>query len=224
MSGVNKDELIEAYKSGKCIRELSTLYGKAMSTIRYHLNKAGVLRSHKEALKIAKENGRWVPPRTGAKVAFTEEWKNNISKARLGTGKGTSLKSSGYVEYTRGPHKGYSVHRVLMEEHIGRPLLPTEHVHHINGIKDDNRIENLQLMTINEHMSHHAKEKVKSGTNYDISKHAKRGEDNHNSVLTVTQVDQIRSLKGVKKNKEIASMFGVGTSCIKHILTNRTWK
>ena len=79
------------------------------------------------------------------------------SHAKMGS-RGGHTASSGYREvYLEG--RKYYEHRLVMQHHLGRELEPDEHVHHINGDRADNRIENLEILTKSAHHRSHAGER-----------------------------------------------------------------
>lgn len=80
--------------------------------------------------------------------------------------------------------RGYVMeHRLVMESSIGRFLYAHECVHHKNGNKRDNRLRNLQLMTIGEHTRHHTLGKKFPGNGYKMwaTRVAKYGPSGGNS-------------------------------------------
>jgi hypothetical protein len=69
------------------------------------------------------------------------------------------LSSHGYCRVSSSDGRVYE-HRKLVEKHLQRPLTTDEVVHHINGDKTDNRIENLVVMSKADHAKLHTKPRL----------------------------------------------------------------
>ena len=72
--------------------------------------------------------------------------------------KGLTRHSAGYNLFCEPAGKRQLEHRLIVEKFLGRKLRRDEVIHHINGDKADNRIENLQIMDQSEHLKLHQEE------------------------------------------------------------------
>jgi HNH endonuclease len=100
-------------------------------------------------------------------------------------------------------NKRVKEHRYVIEQHIGRYLLPQEVVHHKNGIKDDNRIENLELLSNNsEHLrAHHAE------------KHPRQKPENTATQRLCGRCGTIKSLTSENFTTAKNDMYGFAHTC-----------
>lgn len=109
--------------------------------------------------------------RTPLKPHFSALARENSVKSRIGkiggNNKGGShIDRHGYVQVWMPEHPncrsaGYiHEHRLVMSSYLGRPLKKGENVHHINGRRDDNRIENLELWSTQQPSGQRVSDKI----------------------------------------------------------------
>lgn len=97
--------------------------------------------------KYCSQKCRYADPDFSAPVRGENNW----------NWKGGRVKCQGYVYVKSHDHpnknnQGYVMeHRLVMEKKLGRYLLPNEEVHHINAIKDDNSLDNLEIVVKDRH-------------------------------------------------------------------------
>ena len=84
---------------------------------------------------------------------------NTVLIAERGSG---HIDENGYRRvYMNGSRKMRPEHRIVMESSLGRPLYPHETVHHVNGDRLDNRVENLELWSSRQPKGQRVMDKVR---------------------------------------------------------------
>lgn len=172
MNKTDKETLYELYViRGKPMHSIAKELNIAVGTVYNYLKKYQIpTRSQEETFtmkgrKLSKEQCARISQMHKGKIV-SEETKKRMSESSKKGGIGHKKnRSDGYVyvyfpDHPKSNSDGYIMeHDLVMECVIGRHLKENEIVHHKNKIRNDNRIENLEIMDFREHARMHSKER-----------------------------------------------------------------
>lgn len=116
---------------------------------------------------------------------------------------------------SNGEQRFLSVHVLVAEAFIGPRTSPKHEVNHIDGVRDNNRAENLEWVTRGENMRHRR----------DVLKHGwLRGADNGFAKLTESDIRDIRArcLAG-ETNQSVAAHYGLNWKYVSRIACGKSW-
>lgn len=133
---IKTDYLKKLYSSGLSLPEIGKKVGLTEQAVWQRLKNASFkMRNHSEAAVNAVKTGR---------LKRMQGNKNPLWKG------GKTINRNGYVEISSGKNKGMLEHRIVWEKAFGK--IPEGYIiHHLNGIKTDNRLENLSLLPRKHH-------------------------------------------------------------------------
>ena len=107
------------------------------------------------------------------------------------------------------------VHRLVANAFIPNPLNKPQ-VNHINGIKNDNNVDNLEWCTNQENQIHAVKNKLNNPN---------LGEKHHMSKLSNKEVEVVRWMHKIGwSNKQLAEDYNVSQTAMSNIIRNKTYK
>lgn len=165
----SKEELQSLYSKDYTMKEIAKILNMSVGKVYKYFKIYGISTrksglTTKKALQGFRDKRKLKPwSRKGTHCSESTKEKLSILKSN-GIGN-KNISSTGYVriyfpDHPKSDSFGYVFeHDLIMECVIGRWLQPDEVVHHKNGIKIDNRLKNLELLTRSEHMSLHRKER-----------------------------------------------------------------
>lgn len=117
-------------------------------------------------------------------------------------------------------------HRHIVEQHIGRKLTRQEVVHHINGDKSDNRIENLAVMSLSEHSTMHQTGKTHSNETKNKIRKTLKGKPNYSCrKLSEETVSQMLEMKNQGfSNRKLSEIFGINRQSVNDIINGKIYR